>query len=71
MLRRAPDKVRHCYARALTCRERSQLARDCTVKGNWLALEDRWLALARRYELEESVTDFSAEVRRFLNPKSY
>src|SRR5262245_57824006 len=66
MLRRVPDKVRHCYARALGCRERGQLARDRVVKANWVAMEDRWIALAQRYELEETVIEFGAEIRRFL-----
>jgi hypothetical protein len=69
VLRRVPDKVRHCYARALSCRERGHLARDPVVKANWLAMEDRWLALGQRYELEECVTQFGADVRRFLGRK--
>src|SRR5262245_12126827 len=63
VLRRSTDKVRHCYRCAAECRERALEAGDPDSKAAWQKVEDCWLALARRFELAESLSDFDLEVR--------
>jgi len=66
-----PEHVRHrhCYQRALECRRRAFNTGDPLLKADYLAMEDDWLLLARSHELSESISDFSAEVRRFLGKR--
>jgi len=66
MLYKQSDKIRHCYQRALACRRRAFNTGDRLLKADYLAMEDDWLRLARSHELSESVSEFSAEIRRYL-----
>src|SRR5262244_2479223 len=69
MLKRPHDKIRHCYRRAAQCRERAAQAKDAEAKSKFLAIEERWLRVARSYEFTESLSDFGAEARRHLEEK--
>jgi len=60
------DKVRYCYLRVGSCRERAARTRDPALKASLLAIEENWLRLARGYELTEAVSLFNKEIRRLL-----
>jgi uncharacterized alpha-E superfamily protein len=66
MLRRPNDKVRYCYIRAAEARENALRERDPASKETWFKLEERWISLAQSRQLTESLSDFTAEVRKFL-----
>ena len=65
MLRKSSDKVALCYHLAAECRERELQLYDPALKKIMRESEERWLALARSYELAESIDDFNKEMRRF------
>jgi tryptophan 2,3-dioxygenase len=65
MLRKSSDKIALCYHRAAECRERELQLHDPALKKIMRESEHRWLALARSYELAESIDDFNKEMRRF------
>src|SRR5262245_44507315 len=69
MLKPHHDKIRRCYQRAAESHERAAQASDAQAKGQYLAMEERWLRLAQSYELTESLSDFGAEARRHLEEK--
>jgi hypothetical protein len=69
MLRKASNKVAMCYLRAVECREREERLHDPALKKAMRACEERWLALARSYELAEGMDDFNKEMRRFRKRK--
>src|SRR5262249_10243569 len=69
MLRGLNDKVKECYARAAEAREQAIRENNPAARETWFKLEDRWVTLAQSRELTESLSDFSAEVRRFLGTK--
>jgi len=64
------EKVRHCYQRALRCRERAMCSSDPETKTSYLAMEGRWLRLAESYELTERFSEFGDEVRRHLSRRT-
>jgi hypothetical protein len=66
MLQHPNDKVRHCYIRAAEARERALRERDPVRKENWFKIEERWITVAQSCALAETLSDFNAEVRRFL-----
>ena len=47
------DLVQECYLRAAEARQIAKAATDPFTKADFVALERRWLSLARRYECEE------------------
>jgi len=69
MLHRSSDRVSACYRRATACRDCEERLRDPVLKKAMRECEDRWLALARSYELAESIADFNREIGRFRKKK--
>ena len=69
MLKQPQEKIRHCYQRAAESHERAARATDAQAKTRYLAMEERWLRLARNYEFTESLSDFGAEARRHLEER--
>ena len=70
MLRKFSDAVRECYRLASQSRELALRQTDPNRRAAFFKAEDRWILLAQSYELVESLSDFSGEVRRFLGKGS-
>jgi hypothetical protein len=58
MLQNLSKDIRECYHRAEECRHKAQTASTELMKANFLQMEQRWLSLARSYEVTESVSEF-------------
>jgi len=71
MLRKSSDIVRYCYQRAAECRERALRANDSALKDTMVVAEDSWITLAHSYELTETLSNFGAELRRYLRSVSH
>jgi hypothetical protein len=63
MVRDHSDEIRECYRHADDCRRRADEATDPGTKEHYLAMEQRWLGLARGY-------DFAEKLSRFTDPFS-
>jgi hypothetical protein len=61
MLQDLSDEIRECYRLAEDCRRRADGATDRVTKQYYLAMEQRWLGLARSY-------DFAEQLSRFTEP---
>jgi PAS domain-containing protein len=59
MLQSLSDKVQLCYERAAEAKERAEETSDLEAKADFLAMEQRWLLLARSYQFSESLDDFT------------
>jgi PAS domain S-box-containing protein len=73
MLRRLSEQVRACYERAAESKRNAEEATDSRLKGDFLDMEKRWLALARSYEFTESLEVFTAanaDWRRKFNERT-
>ena len=46
------DAILECYRRAAEARRMADRATDRPAKADFLAIEQRWLSLARRYKAE-------------------
>jgi hypothetical protein len=53
MLQKLSEEITECYAHASECRERAKPILDAATKKDFLEMEQRWLSLARRYEIAE------------------
>jgi hypothetical protein len=58
MLSRLSDKVRHCREHAEECKRLAEGARDPAIAEQYLAIKQRWLALARSLQTSERVSAF-------------
>jgi len=67
MLRKSTDSIRDCYQRALEARELALREPDPERRAVYFRIEDRWIGLAQNQELVETLSDFSVEIRRFLD----
>ena len=63
MLQNLSKDIRECYRRAEECRHKAQTASTELMKANFLQMEQRWLSLARSYEVTESVSNFTESFR--------
>ena len=63
MLQNLSKDIRECYHRAEECRHKAQTASTELMKANFLQMEQRWLSLARSYEVTESVSNFTNSFR--------
>jgi len=63
MLQNLDAEISDCYERARRAREKAELAINNEFKGDFLAAEGRWLALALSYELRVA-TSASIELDR-------
>ncbi len=61
MLRTLSDKIAECQAHAETCARKAAEAPTDKVRDDYLRLQQHWLTLARSYDLEERLDDFSKE----------
>jgi hypothetical protein len=59
MLRKVSEEIRNCYRRAEECARKAAAQTEPTLKADFVAMERRWLRLARSYEFTERLTDFS------------
>jgi len=66
VLQKLLDQVAYCYERAGESRATAANCSNERDRRDHLALERRWLVLARSYELSERIGDFSDDLRRRL-----
>jgi hypothetical protein len=59
MLLQLSDQIRLCYERAADAKERADSTNEPAIKAEFLAVEKRWLTLARSYGFSESLEDFT------------
>ena len=64
MLEKLSEQIRDCLEHAQDCAEKAAVQTDPTIKQDFLDLEQRWLFLARSYELTERLSGFSDETKR-------
>ena len=60
MLDRLSEQIRACHQRASEAARKAQDCTDPSLKADFLAMEQRWLALAHSYELTNRLEDFTA-----------
>jgi len=64
MLQNLSEEIRDCLRRAEECNRLAQTARTASAIRDYLAMEQRWLSLARSYEFSESLSRFTKLSRR-------
>jgi hypothetical protein len=64
MLKNLSDNISACYEHSDYCARKAATEIDTQLKQDYLVLEQRWLSLARSYEVSERLSDFSAEHSR-------
>jgi hypothetical protein len=58
-----PNLIQECYLRAGEAHKIAQEATDPFTRADFLAVERRWLSLARSYESEERVSSGLVQLR--------
>ena len=73
MLNNLSEEICECYRHAENCARKAAAQTDSKIREDFLELEQRWLFLARSYELTERLGDFSDEAKRDTDklPKAY
>ena len=65
MLNNLSERIRDCLQRAEDCARKAAAQPDGSkLRQDFLAMEQRWLFLARSYELGERLNDFTHETTR-------
>jgi hypothetical protein len=64
MLQKVSEQIAHCHQRASECRAKAAEAINEAACQEYRDMEDRWLTLAKSYELSERITDFTREIHR-------
>ncbi len=64
MLQQLSAEIAECYRHAEDCRRKAEETRVSTAKEELLEMEQRWLFLARNYELTERLTDFKDYIKK-------
>jgi hypothetical protein len=64
MLQHLSNEIRECYRYAEDCRRLAEAATDPVNKQDYLAMEQRWLGLARTYDFAERVSRFTGPFRK-------
>jgi hypothetical protein len=64
VLKNLSEQIRECLQHAEDCARKAATQTDLKLKEDFLALERRWLYLARSYEFTNRLTDFSKETKR-------
>lgn len=64
MLESLSEQIRDCYEHATECARKAAAQSSPGLKQDFLDMEQRWLALARSFELSQRLGDFSAEAKR-------
>jgi hypothetical protein len=67
------EQIRECLQHAENCARKAAAQTDSKLREDFLELEQRWLFLARSYELTERLGDFSDEAKGNTDklPKAY
>lgn len=60
MLQKLSDQIRICHERAAEAKRQAEATADAALKADYLAMEERWLSIARRYERTDRLADFTA-----------
>jgi hypothetical protein len=68
MLREASIDAAYCYERAAENQQMAAHAPDPELKGVYLDLESRWLALAVSYEFPDQLNQYTAHLTCTLKP---
>jgi hypothetical protein len=68
MLNNPSEKIRECYHEAEDFARKAAAETDPQLKRDFLASERQWLLLARSYEFNSRLTDFSAWATRRAAP---
>ena len=63
MLQNLSAEIRECLSRAEQCRQRALTATDDATRADFLAMEKRWVSLARSYEFAETLSRFTKSYR--------
>jgi hypothetical protein len=63
MLNKLSEQTKDCYAHAEACARKAAAQTDPRLRQDFLEMEQRWLSLAKSYELSERLTDFSGSRR--------
>jgi hypothetical protein len=64
MLQKLSKDISECYQLAEQARRLAESANTASAKGDFLAMEQRWLALAHSYEFSERLSAFTAPHRK-------
>jgi hypothetical protein len=64
MLQKLGNEIRACYQHADYCHHLAETATDRFTKRHFLAMEERWLSLARGYEFAERLSRFTVPYRK-------
>jgi CheY-like chemotaxis protein len=64
MLQSLSENIRRCYRKAEDCARIAEGAQSETLRADYLRSEQRWVNLARSYELQQRLTLFINENRR-------
>jgi hypothetical protein len=64
MLSRLSEDIAECYRHAEACARRASTESNPEIRTDFLEMEQRWLSLARSYELTEQLTHFSMTAGR-------
>jgi hypothetical protein len=64
MLQKVSEEIAYCHRRASECRAKAEASVNDASRQEYFDLENRWLTLARSYELSERLTDFTREFER-------
>ena len=64
MLQNLSEQIRECLQRAEECGQQAKLQRDPKLAGDFLDLEQRWLRLARSYQLGEQLESFTSHIKK-------
>jgi hypothetical protein len=59
MLNKLSEQTKDCYAHAEACARKAAAQTDPRLRQDFLEMEQRWLSLAKSYEVSERLTDFS------------
>jgi PAS domain-containing protein len=70
MLQNLSEQIQSCYERAAEAKQRAEEMTDPEAKANLLNLEQSWLLLARSYQRNASLKDFSCAIPERPNPAS-
>jgi hypothetical protein len=64
MLEKLSEQIQDCYAHAADCARKAAAQTDPRLKQDFLDMEQRWLALAKSYEISQRLDAFTEEADR-------
>jgi len=69
MLQNLSKDIHECYLHAEECKRFAETARTPSAKGDYLAMERRWLSLAHSYEFTERLSNFTVSFSKHEHQK--